>query len=112
MAGTIPTMRDGDERFGKQDPGPWLDVREAFGSGNPLRTFRDHVEAWVKDGTEPSLPKGYLGAVSLRADDPAYDVVIVGHRGYMGELLAISFDRLMAGTKLTWRFELEDKRGT
>lgn len=115
MAGSTPLLAAGDKRFGKQDTGPWLDVREAFAApgANPLVTFRETVEAYVAGAGSlvppPMVPKGYQGAVWLRTDDPAYDVVIVGSRRYMGELLGMSFDRLMAGTQLTWYFEMEAK---
>lgn len=111
--GSTPLLAAGDERFGKQDPGPFLDARAAFEAegANPLVTFRDQGEAYCAGRSNQQVPKGYLGVVELDTSDPAYDVVIVGNRSYIGELLGMSFDRLLAGTQLTWYFRMAEAKG-
>lgn len=109
MASHTPLLKDGDDRFGKQDPGPWLDVRAAFAApgANPLRTFRE----WVDQ--DRTVPPGWRMVLHVeQPEQPAdVDVILLGHRtpsgGVPGALVNADLAVLMKGSKLRWRFELE-----
>lgn len=105
--GAGPTMQPGSPSFGKQQAGPFWDVRQNA-QDQTLVTFRDCVE----NGLE--LPKGWQLLVSYTVEQTNQrpgGVVVRFTRSKPVDWASMTREqlaRLMAGTKVTWTDATDD----